>query len=49
MRKILSEVCSEREILDLFEESDKDADGRLSLVEFTNVILPMDLEIEGLQ
>jgi Ca2+-binding EF-hand superfamily protein len=49
MRKVLAEVCSEKEILELFEDSDRDGDGRLSLLEFANVILPMDLEIEGLQ
>lgn len=49
MRKVLSEVCAEREIVELFEDSDKDRDGRLTMQEFANVILPSDLEIEGLQ
>lgn len=49
MRKVLSEVCADREIVELFEDSDKDRDGRLTLQEFANVILPSDLEIEGLQ
>ena len=35
--------------MELFEESDRDKDGKLSLSEFSNVILPADLEIEGLQ
>jgi Ca2+-binding EF-hand superfamily protein len=45
MQRVLSEVCTEAEILDLFQESDKDQDGKLSLQEFANVILPSDLEI----
>lgn len=45
MQRVLSEVCTEAEILDLFQESDKDRDGKLSLQEFANVILPSDLEI----
>lgn len=45
MQRVLSEVCSEAEILELFQESDKDRDGKLSLQEFANVILPSDLEI----
>jgi Ca2+-binding EF-hand superfamily protein len=49
MQRVLNEVCSENEIIELFEESDKDGDGRLNLHEFANVILPADLEIEGLQ
>lgn len=43
MRKVLSEVCPDREIVELFEDSDKDKDGRLTLQEFANVILPADL------
>lgn len=31
--------------MELFEDSDKDKDGKLSLQEFANVVLPMDLEI----
>jgi Ca2+-binding EF-hand superfamily protein len=31
MRKVLSEVCSEKEIVDLFDDSDKDKDGRLTM------------------
>ncbi len=31
MRKVLSEVCSQKEILELFEDSDKDKDGKLTV------------------
>lgn len=43
MQRVLSEVCSENEVAELFDESDKDRDGRISLQEFANVILPVDL------
>ena len=43
MQRVLSEVCCESEIVELFEESDKDRDGKISLSEFANVILPADL------
>jgi hypothetical protein len=31
-----------------FEDNDKDKDGKLNIKEFLHVILPLDLEIEGL-
>lgn len=31
MRKVLSEVCADKEIVELFEDSDRDKDGRLTL------------------
>ena len=33
---------------DLFEDSDLDKDGKLTMQEFVHVLLPPDLDIEGL-
>jgi hypothetical protein len=35
--------------METFEDCDKDKDGKLSFHEFSHILLPPDLEIEGLQ
>ena len=48
MKKVLGEVCTDKEMTDLFEDSDLDKDGKLTMQEFVHVLLPPDLDIEGL-
>ncbi len=45
LTRVLSNACNEKEIKDLFNSSDVDHDGKLTLKEFVHVLLPPDLEI----
>jgi Ca2+-binding EF-hand superfamily protein len=45
LTRVLSNACNEKEIKDLFDSSDVDKDGKLTLKEFVHVLLPPDLEI----
>ena len=48
LKQVLGRACTDKEISNLFDTSDADKDGRLTLKEFVHVLLPPDLEIEGL-
>jgi Ca2+-binding EF-hand superfamily protein len=43
LKRVLSDVSNEKEILTAFEDNDKNKDGKLDLKEFMHILLPMDL------
>ena len=45
LKRVLSDVSTEKEITDSFEVNDKNKDGKLDMKEFMHILLPMDLEI----
>ena len=48
LRQVLGNASTEKEIKEIFEKCDVDGDEKLTLKEFAHVLLPPDLEIEGL-
>lgn len=47
LRRVLSDVSTDKEITTVFEDNDKNKDGKLDMREFMHILLPIDLEIEG--
>jgi Ca2+-binding EF-hand superfamily protein len=45
LRRVLSDVSTDKEILTAFEDNDKNKDGKLDLREFMHILLPVDLDI----
>lgn len=43
LRRVLGRACTDKEINYLFESSDEDKDGKLTIKEFVHVLLPPDL------
>ena len=48
LRQVLGNASTEKEIKEIFQKCDVDCDEKLTLKEFAHVLLPPDLEIEGL-
>ena len=47
--KAFGSVYNEREIFEMFELRDTNKDGKLFLEEFIRILLPADIEIEGIK
>lgn len=49
LKRAFGEVYTEKELVEMFEARDADKDGKLNLEEFIKILLPADIEIEGMK